>query len=226
MVSKKWFLLIAALILLSVGLSLRAVYLGEAYKALKASAQAHGAKAEAAEVLAQRTLSEKAQLQGENAHLRGALAKALSSIPKVPPKPEVPEGAAEVQAQLQAAGLPCTVLEVTPSTLALPVARMVLSWQGDAARVPGLEASLLGTSRALGASQQLSAGLTRELVTTEQALQHQTVVVQECTLQVGDLTGANRKLEAKLATEAFNGKLKIVLAVPVALWIGYELGRR
>ena len=226
MPSKKWFLFIAVLILLSVGLTLSTAYLGEAYKALKVSAQAHGAKAEAAEALVQSTLSEKAQLQGENAHLRGALAKALSSIPKVPPKPEVPEGAAEVQAQLQAAGLPCTVLEATPNTLALPGARMVLNWQGDAARVPGLEASLLGTSRALDASQQLSAGLTRELRTTEQALQNQTVVAQELTLQVGGLTGANRKLEGKLATEAFNGKLKIVLAVPVALWIGYELGRR
>lgn len=226
MLNKNWFYVIAALILLSVGLSLRTAYLGEAYKAAKASAAQHGTKAEAAEAQVKATLREKSELQAENVILKLKLEGALAKIPKVTPKPEVPTGLGEVEAQLLTAGLPSKVLEVTPNTLALPGARMVLSWRADALQVPKLEGALAGTERALEASQAVTAGLERELSTTELAFQQRGIIVQERTLQVADLTTANRKLEMKLTTTVFNNKLVLGVSIPVVLYLGYRLGRK
>jgi hypothetical protein len=218
---------IVGLLLLAWGLSVASRRLFAAGVAAGARSSVHEARAVAAEKEVATLLAQKSIDSQVNDGLRRDLDRALAQRQPLPPKPPpIPTEAPEVMATLKLAGISASVRQVGENLLVLEDARKALQWHQDALQLPGAMVALGHEKDALESSLKLVAGLNTELATCGQALTAQSDAYRGRVRQVGELQTANSTLEKRIKVVVWKKNLTLVVAVPVAAYIGWRVARK
>lgn len=165
-------------------------------------------------------------LAAKNSALSDEVRKRKVALPPIPARAvTAPTDLLELRAGLVDAGLSPSlqVLPEAPAILGKQDATKVFDWMGAWKRVPGLEARIAADAKFQEAQDALTGGLTKEVgalrdtVATQGQALDQRGKAFELEKQRGD------HLDRALVLAERKGTVKIIVAVPLSIWAGWEL---
>jgi len=145
----------------------------------------------------------------------------------MPPQPApVPVDAPAVASALAQNGLLVGVGLGTPPNLTLPQGQLILTWHGQALRVPGLEMRIADDEVVIGKSVEAVQGL-QDTISLKNEELARSATVTDISKKAFDASQKELGYTKKeLAAKTFKNNIKIVVLVPTFTYIGYRIGKR
>lgn len=170
----------------------------------------------------ERLRQELAKTKADNADLSITVAHLRASRPPVPAPRPVPTGTQGAASELSTALGPVAV-GPGPQALSLTSAQLVLKWKANSDIFPDMERQHEHDEKLLAASDRLVEGLRKENAEHGALLasadERSALVLKKHTAEIGSLNYTVKELKA----ENRGLRLKIVVAVPLAAYVGYRL---